>query len=179
MDTTAVYTDTWSRRWLEFSSHMIKSNTPIIGMDIGSTHTLAVNSKGKLFAWGSNMYGQCGGDTKGKSEVTKVNLGKVRIKQVACGDVHSLAIDYDGNLYSWGGNIHGQLGNGNYKNIEKPYKFDISIGDIKEICAKGNISFALTYEGKGYMWPTKDLLYESIIIPVELPFTNLVLFFKE
>ena len=123
---------------------MIDDDSPPLGIDIGSNHSLAVNSKGQLYAWGVNTHGQCGIDTKGTEGNHSVveGLADAKIKQVACGDVHSLALDYDGNLYIWGSNKQGQLGNGNYRNIKKPYKLSNNIpsGDIKEISAKGNIS---------------------------------------
>jgi alpha-tubulin suppressor-like RCC1 family protein len=36
------------------------NKSPIQLIHTGATHTIAINSKGKLFSWGWNSYGQCG-----------------------------------------------------------------------------------------------------------------------
>jgi alpha-tubulin suppressor-like RCC1 family protein len=38
----------------------MNSNTPVQIISSGSCHTIAMNSKGKIFSWGWNNYSQCG-----------------------------------------------------------------------------------------------------------------------
>jgi len=38
----------------------IKNNTPIQLIYSSTTHSAAINSKGKVFFWGWNNHGQCG-----------------------------------------------------------------------------------------------------------------------
>lgn len=99
------------------ATDMLDIESPTLGISVGDTHTLAINSKSHLFSWGSNDYGQCGikacgyvpYDKKTKVKIPNVNA---RIKEIACGSTHSLALDYEGNVYSWGNDQKGQLGSG-------------------------------------------------------------------
>jgi alpha-tubulin suppressor-like RCC1 family protein len=93
----------------------------------GSSHTLALDEHGELWAWGYNGHGQCGngketgGDT-GMRAGTDVDIysplcltkeiyfGGNRIVDIACGSYSSYALDETGQLWSWGYNNYGQLG---------------------------------------------------------------------
>jgi len=44
----------------------IKNNTPIQLIYTSSTHSAAINSKGKVFFWGWNNNSQCGITSSGK-----------------------------------------------------------------------------------------------------------------
>jgi len=143
---------------------MLSNDISPLGLEVGLSHTLAVNSKNQLFTWGISEFKAVPGVTE------------VRFKQIACGDIHSLGLDYDGNLFVWGRNKQGQLGTGNYESIKQPYKMTNCAfsGEVKEIAAKGNLSFVVSNEGKAYMWPIKNAAQEFILTPIELPFTKLV-----
>lgn len=157
---------------------MLQNDSPPLGLELGLSHTLAINSKNQLYSWGVNAHGQCGVDTRGSEGKCRAISGvaDVRFRQMACGDVHSLGLDYDGNLFVWGGNKQGQLGVGNCDNVKQPCKVANCAfsGDVKEVSAKGSLSIVVTNEGKAYMWPTKDALHQPLLAPIELPFTKLV-----
>jgi alpha-tubulin suppressor-like RCC1 family protein len=76
----------------------------------GSYHSVALNTDGTLWAWGSNANGQFGDETKLDSSVPKV-VGNSYMA-VAAGDVHTVALKTNGDLLAWGRNQYGQLGNG-------------------------------------------------------------------
>lgn len=83
-------------------------------------YTVALDANGKLFAWGSNNFGQLG--TKNVTatassipvEVDLTAGGTVTgltIAQVDAGSgAHGLAIDCNGFVWSWGSNANGQVG---------------------------------------------------------------------
>lgn len=77
----------------------------------GGLHSLALDSDGSLWAWGSNEWGQVG-----VGELSQRVWAPARIADaadwvhVAAGPMHSLAIKQDGSLWSWGDNGSGQLG---------------------------------------------------------------------
>lgn len=93
-----------------------------VAVSTGNNHALAIDSNGKVYAWGSNDMGQLGqGDTVDLSVPTEVktevdgvitSLSGKRVVAVAAGDDFSLALDSDGNLHSWGTNGDYQLGIG-------------------------------------------------------------------
>lgn len=78
----------------------------------GLRHTLALDSAGNLWAWGSNLHGRLGDGTTA-DRITAVRLyGVTNVTQVATGSVHTIALRSDGTVWTWGYNIFGQLGDG-------------------------------------------------------------------
>lgn len=75
-------------------------------------HSLAIDKDGKLWAWGSNAYGQLGtGTTEDATAPTQVGTDTDWIG-VSAGKFHSFAWKGDKSLWAWGNNQNGQLGNG-------------------------------------------------------------------
>jgi alpha-tubulin suppressor-like RCC1 family protein len=78
----------------------------------GHDHTLAITTKGKVYAWGVGANGQLGlGDYQARMVPTAVTLPGPAV-QVAAGWGHSLALLADGRVFAWGNNVSGQLGDG-------------------------------------------------------------------
>jgi len=77
----------------------------------GENHSLALKNDGTVWAWGDNLKGQLGDDSKTQrgNPVQVQNLDHVIF--IAAGANHSLAIREDGSLWAWGDNSSGQLGN--------------------------------------------------------------------
>ncbi|ORC87615.1 regulator of chromosome condensation [Trypanosoma theileri] len=84
------------------------SRTTITHVSAGVSFTLAVSEGQRVFAWGSNLYGQCGLGVNPK-EYNRINepqeitwLADKLIVQVACGCYFALALSATGEVYSWG-----------------------------------------------------------------------------
>ena len=99
----------------------LKGNKIINGV-CGDVHSLILNEKGEVYAFGGGSFGQLG-----LGPVNKMPLDSDRypfkptptiieyfcgisIVSIACGDSHSMAIDINGKLYAWGAAACGQLG---------------------------------------------------------------------
>ncbi|WP_167569103.1 RCC1 domain-containing protein [Brevibacillus migulae] len=117
----------------------------------GYNHTLAVDEKGNIWAWGSNEYGQLGnGGTADSNVPTKIeNFSKV--VAVAGGATHSLALREDGTVWSWGANQFGELGNGTHNDSFVPVQVK-GIDQIVAIDANANNSIALKKDGTVWVW---------------------------
>ncbi|MDP9403479.1 MAG: RCC1 repeat- and reductase domain-containing protein [Actinomycetota bacterium] len=82
----------------------------------GANHTLALNLKRTVYAWGSNSFGQLGDETT-TDRTTPVVVSVIsNVKAISAGS-HSLAItdgvasgSTDDPVYAWGQNNRGQLG---------------------------------------------------------------------
>ncbi|BDR53131.1 hypothetical protein KIM372_10380 [Bombiscardovia nodaiensis] len=80
----------------------------------GGSHTLAISTDGKTYAWGANTNGQLG-DTTTNTHTTPSLVSMpagVRFTRVIAGPTSSFALDTLGRWWAWGNNQYGQLGNG-------------------------------------------------------------------
>ncbi len=98
----------------------------IIQISSGGWGSLALDSNGNVWSWGSNSYGQLGiNSTSNKSLPQKVlgvnGTGYLEnIVSVKSGYYSSFAVDSNGNVYSWGYNNNGQLGINNTTTYKVP-----------------------------------------------------------
>jgi len=81
----------------------------IISCAAGYDHTLAIDSSGYLWVWGSNEYGKLGDGSKNIKSVPTMILKNNKFKSVAAGQKHSLAIDTSGTIWAWGYDYEGQV----------------------------------------------------------------------
>ena len=105
----------------------------VVAMSVGAEHTLALTSEHRVYAWGSNSFGQLGrgeGNTTDSDVPVEVDLGWAgnhQFTRIVAGDYHSVAMNTAGQLYVWGRNHKGQLGTGAASNIPvtKPVLLDL------------------------------------------------------
>jgi hypothetical protein len=91
-------------------------NENITNVCCGGRHSLALTSNGKVYAWGSNEFGQIGNECDNEYQLTLIKIEKFEEKTVvaiSCGVYHSLTLTENGRVYSWGDNKFKQLGFGN------------------------------------------------------------------
>ena len=148
------------------------AGTPLAGKTIvqvaaGADHSLALDSDGALYAWGSNAYGQLGNGTTTNSSVpvavkiAGTPLAGKTIVQIAAGANHNMVLTSGGTVYAWGWNYHGQLGN-NTKTNSNTIVAVQTIGTplagkkIVKIAAGQGHSLALTDDGRVYTWGRND-----------------------
>lgn len=92
----------------------------VVSVAAGATHKLAVLAGGKVYAWGSNRFGQLGDGAVGPKRKLMVlvpepvyfpkTFSQVIIVRVSAGEAHSAAVTEDGALLTWGLGAEGQLG---------------------------------------------------------------------
>lgn len=144
-----------------------------IDVGAGQYHSFAIRKNGKVYAWGSNNFGQTGiFKNAGQSDAaipypTEISsFGKeVKIKTVTGGKDHSLALTDQGQCLTWGridnkalGLVTAQIPSSNiiYDIYGKPRILKIptriTIQDVAFITAGTDHSFAITKDGKAYSW---------------------------
>ncbi|MCF7808221.1 MAG: choice-of-anchor D domain-containing protein [Candidatus Marinimicrobia bacterium] len=94
---------------------------PYTQIAAGGTQSLALGTDGKIYAWGSNEYGELGDGNGGvfgaaDSAAVMVDMSGVlngkTVDTLVAGFNTSYALTTDGKVYAWGANDYGQLGNG-------------------------------------------------------------------
>ena len=106
------------------SSAFAVSAAPMV--DAGNSHSIALDSMGRVWVWGSNDRGQLG--LKEYATLTypvqildgkKDEKGRpITFSAVAAGDNFSLALDNLGRVWAWGDNENNQLGRGNDTRVD-------------------------------------------------------------
>lgn len=132
-------------------------------IDDGS-HTVILDSDGKVWTCGCNKYGQLGhGDVLSRSIFTKVEDIPfiISISYIVS---HTLFIDSNGEVYGCGLNNHGQLGIGNNENQLKPVKIE-GLRDIIFILATYERSIFIDKCGKVWYCGKNMLDDTDISIP--------------
>ncbi|MDR2152003.1 MAG: hypothetical protein LBO72_04195 [Helicobacteraceae bacterium] len=119
----------------------------------GRSHTLALDTEGKVYATGANSKGQLGlGDKDNRDGFTPISsLESKKIVAIAAGRFYSLALDADGKVYGTGENDVGQLGLGDKDNRDSFTLVSSLEGQkIVAIAAGRFYSLALDADGKVY-----------------------------
>jgi alpha-tubulin suppressor-like RCC1 family protein len=110
------------------------SNVEIVYIACGDSHSMAIDSEGRLFAWGAAAYGQLGLDSlislpkdldnnPYEPEPSLVNFFRYqKVLSVACGEAHTLVLVEGGFIYSFGSGTSGQLGYNESKDNSKIIK---------------------------------------------------------
>eukprot|EP00963_Diacronema_lutheri_P004995 scaffold363_cov331-Pavlova_lutheri.AAC.116 len=115
-------------------------------IQLGWSHAVALDESGKCWAWGSNRYGQLGGegpDCTQPRQVESDELSARKIVRVAAGSEHSMALSGDGTVFTWGWGEHGQLGLGHTRDSSKPAMVDLP-ARVDHIACGAGFSLAFT-----------------------------------
>mmetsp|Transcript_10952 Transcript_10952/g.21429 ORF Transcript_10952/g.21429 Transcript_10952/m.21429 type:complete len:1763 (+) Transcript_10952:24-5312(+) len=140
-------TDDKTARFVRFSDMSVT----IKKVSCGASHTLALTTFGKVYAWGANTYGQLGDNTtEDRPEPVYIRIQGANIKDLAAGGCHSLALDSSGRVWSWGQGEGGRLGHPNSALELKPKVID-GLSGILQVAAGSSHSGAFTTEDV-YTW---------------------------
>ncbi len=145
------------------SAFSLTSGDKIISLSLGSNHSSALSSHGRVFMWGYNYDGQSGdGTTTIRNVPTEITsrfslATGDKIILLSLGEGHSSALSSHGRVFMWGYNDNGQLGNGSTTNIVTPTEITASISltasdKIISLSLGSNHSSALSSHGRVFMW---------------------------
>lgn len=135
----------------------------IIEVSLGSSHSSAITSEGRIFTWGSNSNGKLGNGTSENSSkpidiTSQFNLAVgEKVASVSLGYASSLVITSEGRVFSWGYNEDGELGDGTtlskFVPTEITNQFNLAIGEtITSISSGAYHSSAVTSENRLFTW---------------------------
>jgi len=156
------------------------ANKTVTQIAAGYYHTLVIDSSFKVYAFGSNVYGQLGDGTTTtrNAPVAVYTAGALlnkNITSIKAGNYHSLLLSSDGHVYSFGSNgtvnqskhhvtlllivffvflDFGQIGDNTYTSRTLPTAVQgaLATKTVIAIAAGGYHSVALTSSGQVYSW---------------------------
>jgi alpha-tubulin suppressor-like RCC1 family protein len=130
----------------------------IVAISAGAHHSLLLTSRGWIFSFGDNTFGQLGlGDTYDREIPTLIiepGLGK--LIAMAAGDHHSLLLNNQGQVFAFGLNDFGQLGLGDKRDRHTPYIIEEEVGRVVAISARMNHSLLLNDQGQIFSFGSND-----------------------
>ncbi len=96
---------------------LINGLNDVKSLSAGHYHSMALNSAGNLYAWGSGSWGKLGLSSDANCATPRLvsALKSVPTRSVACGGHHTVAITVAGDVWTWGKGLHGQLGHNSVK----------------------------------------------------------------
>ena len=134
----------------------IENMTDIIQISAGGSHSLCLDNKGKVWAFGSNLYGQLGRySDQNKTYIPTLIPDMINIIQIDAGGFSSLCLDNQGRVWSFGHNAFGQLGLGDNIDRNTPTLVP-NLNNIIQVCAGGNHSLCLDKHGKVWTFGSND-----------------------
>ncbi|HEC85608.1 MAG TPA: hypothetical protein ENI48_10275 [Thioploca sp.] len=118
-------------------------------------HTLILDEKGRVWAWGNNQLGRLGdGTTEDKTTPTLLS-DLSGVEALDCGYRFTVALKEDGTVWTWGENRFGQLGIGSTTDQLVPVKVS-SLANVKAIAAGAGHIVVLKEDGTVLAWGHND-----------------------
>ncbi len=131
--------------------------TTITEITSGNSHSMALASDGKLYAWGNGFIGQLGnGSTTNQSTPVLVSLpnGATGWENASAGGYISFAIGNNCRVYAWGNNSAGQLGDGTKAIRTVP----VPVINLGNVCSAPIVSFISPLDGAVFPYPGNVLI---------------------
>ena len=163
----------------------------IVEIDGGTSHTLALDDQGTVYAWGNGMGGQLGDEEtytgatanygaaeSGAYEPVVIDTGALsdtKTSKIAAGGHHSLALTADHEVVAWGSNYLGQIGDAHSVSEETSFEApqtttlaeDITAesgSEIVDLVTAQHSSYAITASGEVYGWGSNE--YDQLSVNV-------------
>lgn len=120
----------------------------------GNNHAVAIDTKGYVFAWGANLWGQAAGESALDVQTPQIVFSEDYVgdvKDVKAGSEHSIILSGDNTVITWGRNSGGQLGDGT--KIDRARLLEVSgLSNIKMIAAGNGHTIAIEQNGTIWKW---------------------------
>ena len=133
----------------------LPAGTKITSVRGGCNHSVALTTKGHVWAWGFNNHGQLGDGTTTHSDTpVRVRFATgTKITSVRAGCDFSIAITTKGHILAWGQDGDGQLGDGGTSDSDTPVRVRLAAGTkVKSITAGAEDALAISTRGRLYAW---------------------------
>ena len=123
--------------------------------------SMALDTSGHVWTWGSNSVGQLGTGSQAPFVVTPTEVSLptgTTVKAISAGEAFGVALNASGKLFAWGIDNRGQLGDGGHRTGSTvPVRVHLPSGMTVTFVASGSEhSLALTSTGRVLAWGDND-----------------------
>lgn len=139
--------DSWDSGGSRRQSRPVQVMENVVFASAGKEVSLAVQTDGSLWAWGSCDWGQVG-DGSAHDQYSPVKI----MEGVVMADTfqgHCMALKRDGSLWAWGNNDYGQIGDGTKTQRDVPVKV---LEQVVSCSAGSGHSLAVKTDGSLWAW---------------------------
>ena len=133
----------------------------------GVSHSLALTSDGRVWAWGDNEYGQITGSSE-RLFVPEPIAGLSDVVAIAAGWYHSLAVTSDGSVWAWGDNSRTELGTPLGLLARVPIRV-VGVSGAVAVTAGWGTSYVLLSDGSVLAWGANGVGEAGDGLPVITP----------
>ncbi|OZG49293.1 InlB B-repeat-containing protein [Bombiscardovia coagulans] len=131
----------------------IRIDTPaeahFTSISAGLSYSLAIDSKGNAWGWGSNASSQLGDGTQDDRQKPVRVKTSAKFDSISAGSKHALAVDDEGSVWGWGGNDSSQLGDGTTRVRREPVRVKTT---AKFACVSAGFTHSLAVDDDGKAW---------------------------
>ncbi len=166
---------TYVNKYTPIQVNGILSGKTIVDISAESNTTLAVDSTGQMYAWGSGSSNRLGNGSTSNSNipvaVTMTNITGTIIK-VAMGDLHAMALSNNGSVYVWGFDRYGCLGTTAVANDgQQPIPIPIdNSGFGTAIDIEAGVAGSFVVATDGTLWTTGYITGDEVYQMHDLPY---------
>ncbi len=150
---------------------------PIDKIAAGARHSLALDTRGRVWAWGSNSHGQLGDTSSTESVGTPqliADLIDVNVIDIAAGANHCLALDSSSRVWAWGDYACNQLDKETTVPQTPSVVEALALYDVNAVSAGYSTPMVITKDGIAVYWGF-DLIDACTAEPREASFTPCLL----
>lgn len=152
---------------IQYKPVLIPELKKITALAAGTNHILALDQKGKVYAWGAGEQNQLARRVVQRTAAGALIPREFGLKgqtvHIGCGNYHSFAVNKDGTVRAWGLNSWGECGTpkdspDDNSIVEAPTVVENLKGfAVKQIDGGGHHSIAVTESGQVLTWGRIDL----------------------
>jgi putative cell wall-binding protein/alpha-tubulin suppressor-like RCC1 family protein len=130
--------------------------TNIVSITAGGSTCYALDSSGRVWAWGFGSNGELGDGTENSSNTPVQVTNLTDIVSIAAGDSTGYALDSSGHVWTWGAGLYGQLGIPDVPMTSAVPSQITNLTDIISIAAEGYEAYAFDSSGHVWVWGKFD-----------------------
>lgn len=131
----------------------------VVVVACGGNHSVCIDASARIFAWGENVYGQCGlGFTCQQVTCPRAVVIDQRFDSVVCGEAVTL-LSNSNQVYACGCNLEGECGLGSRDaaveiptRVQLPDQYD----GIRKVCCRWRHSAVLMNDSHVFVWGSAD-----------------------